>query len=117
MSFLYPRKIRVLRPAAQRGLGASTGYGGQTRATDEEIAKDVPASIQLKGDAGRPQAQLPGDASRRTYWKILIPRDALQLGTVRLSDIIEDDMKVRYQVLAPYLNAFGHSLLCERMDL
>lgn len=116
MSFLYPRRIRVLRPTSDRALGA-TDYGGETREREECLAEDVEAAIQFKSEAPRPQAELPGDTVRRTLWKILIPRDALPIGSVRIRDIIEDDTKVRYQVTAPYLNAMGHSILAELLDL
>jgi len=116
MSFLYPRRIRVLRPVTGQALGA-TEYGGEDRERERCIAGDIEAAIQLKKETLKPAADLPGDAARRTFWTILIPRCALPAETIRIRDIIEDDAGARYQVIAPYLNGMGYSLLAELLDL
>lgn len=117
MSFLYPRTIRILRPRAPRTFGAGE-YSGADRAREECIAEAIPAAIQLKKETMEPPAKLPGDTARRTFWTILIPRQALPSDvTVRLRDIIEDDAKMRYQVTAPYMTALGYQLFAELLEV
>lgn len=99
-----------------RALGA-TEYSGEDRERDGCIAEDVPAAIQLKKESLTPEARLPGDAARRSFWTILIPRGGIEVGTIRIRDVIEDDARQRYQVIAPYLTGFGYSLLVELLDL
>lgn len=116
MSLMYPRQITLTRPSYDPGVG-KVDYGGQVPRHEEVIAEGVQAAIQMKTGKGMPLAQLPGDASQRTYWKILIPTDAIGNWTVNTGDIVTDDAAVRYQVLGPYRPAaFGFDLLAERLE-
>lgn len=115
MSFIYPRVVSISRPAAQTGVGA-IGYGGQTKATETQVAQALPASIQAKKEGSRPDAGLPGDASKRTYWRVFIPAASLAKGQILARDIVTDDLGTRYQVLAPYWNSLGHNLMCELLE-
>lgn len=121
MSFLYPNRIRILRPISERSLGAGEYSGQRRRGAEHEecIAEDVQASIQMKKEAQRPEGQLPGDAVRRTLWQVMIPRGELPDDvSIRLRDIIEDEKtRQRYQVLGPYLTGLGHQLLAELLEV
>lgn len=114
MSFLYPRTINVTRPVLQVG-GGTVGYGGVTQQQETVVAKCLPASIQLNKVRGKPDGGVPADASK-TQWRVFIPRAAAPLGLIAVRDVITDDLKQRYQVLAPYWNSLGHALTCERLE-
>lgn len=115
MSYLYPRTITVTRPTKQTGVGAQP-YGGATIATESFVVDDVPASIQQKKEGSAPAAGLPGDAVKRTSWRIFIPLAALADGVIQTHDVVTDDLGVRYQVGAPYWNSLGYNLLAERLE-
>lgn len=115
MSFIYPRVISILRPAAQTGFGALPPSGAGL-AAETAIASGLPASIQQKSTGARPDAGVPADATNRSFWRVLIPLGALALGSVQRGDIVVDDLGQRYQVTAPYWNSLGHNLLVERLE-
>ncbi len=115
MSFLYPRTISITRPAAQVGVGA-IGYGGQAAATETSVASGLPATIQLKKEGKAPDAHLPGDISKRTLWRIMIPLQSAALGLIKDRDIVTDDLGLRYQVMAPYFSSLGYDILAERLE-
>lgn len=116
MSFLYPRTIAITRPTDNTAPGYNSQYSGSTPAQETPIASDLPASIQLKKDRGRPETGLPGDTSAKSQWTILIPLGAAALGTIQTWDVATDDLGVRYQVVAPYWNSLGYALLTERLE-
>ncbi len=115
MSFIYPLTLQVSRSKPEAALGQN-GYSGLQCGTEAVLYKNVPAAIQLKGEAAKPRAGLPQDTTNRTMWRVLIPRSALASGTLLVRDYLQDDLGVRYQVVAPYYNAFGYNLLCERLE-
>lgn len=115
MSLLYPRTLTITRPHKQAGVGAQP-YGGATLATETPVVSGVPASIQQKKEGAAPSAGLPGDAVKRTSWRIFIPVAALADGVIQTHDIVTDDLGVRYQVGAPYWNILGYNLLTERLE-
>ncbi|MGF7131914.1 hypothetical protein P3T40_003397 [Paraburkholderia sp. EB58] len=117
MSFLYPRTIAITRPNNAVQAGYNPSYSGLSPSQETPIASDLPASIQLKKDRGRPDTGLPGDTSAKSQWTILIPRSKAALGTIETWDVITDDLNVRYQVLAPYWNSLGYALLAERLEV
>jgi hypothetical protein len=114
VSFLYPRTVRITRSDTPITKGVSD-YQGELAANERSIAKDVPASIQMKSAGGKPDANLPADA-RKTFWKIFIPLGALAEGVIAVRDIITDDLNVRYQVTSPYWNSLGYALTVERLE-
>lgn len=116
MSFLYPRKVTITRPTQPTGVGA-VGYGGEQPSTEASVvAAAVPASIQLAKEHGNPEANLPADAGK-TLWKVIIPLSAgVVEGVIQVRDIVADDLGQRYQIIAPYWNSLGHSLVCERLE-
>lgn len=115
MSFHYPRTIAITRPSVQSGVGV-VGYGGVQQSNETPVASGIQAAIQEKKEGGKPDARLPADASRRTYWKVLIPLAALANGTINDRDIVTDDLGARYQVISNYWNSLGYNLLCERLE-
>jgi hypothetical protein len=115
MSFVYPRVISITRPIADLGVGA-VEYGGELPLNEESIATQLPASIQLNKQGAKPGADLPADMSNRTFWKILIPNGAIAFGTIRVRDIVTDDLGLRYAVVANYWNSLGYGLRCELLE-
>ncbi|MGH8220890.1 MAG: hypothetical protein ACREUT_20335 [Steroidobacteraceae bacterium] len=116
MSWLYPHRVKLLRPQGAPALGA-TQYRGSRRGNEELIAEELSAAIQLKGEGPKPAGGLPADTANRTLWRVLIPRSALQGIEVKLRDVIVDAAGVRYQVLGPYTTPLGANLLCERLEV
>jgi hypothetical protein len=111
MSFIYPRTINITRPQVQSGVGA-VAYGGLIETQESQIAQDIPASIQLSKQGKSGAVGLPADG-KTTWWRILFHGP---LGLVTDRDIITDDLGIRYQVVAPYWNSLGYSLLTERLE-
>jgi hypothetical protein len=116
MSFLYPRTIAITRPNNTTQPGYNPTYSGLSPSQETSIASDLPASIQLKKDRGRPETGLPSDTAAKSQWTVFIPRRAMAPGTINTWDIITDDLGARYQVVADYWNSFGYSLLTERLE-
>lgn len=114
MSFLYPRTVSVTRPAAQVGVG-TLPYGGMVKVNETAVVAGLPASIQMNKVRGMPEADLPADAGK-THWRVFIPGSAAALGVIAVRDVLTDDLGQRYQVIAPYWNSLGHTLLCERLE-
>lgn len=112
MSFLYPRTISITRPAVNTGIGA-VGYQGLKPSTETVVVSTIPASIQQTQQSKKPDANLPGDASRGTVWNIFFMQP---LGIVKNRDIITDDLNIRYQVMAAYWNSLGYRCVCERLE-
>lgn len=116
MSFLYPRTIKVTRPAAQTGVGWQPGYAGEQPTNDPVIAQDIPASIQAKGRQGKDNpAHLPSDATVSMF-TVFIPRAALARGTIKDRDVIIDDLGDRYQVLADGWDSLGYAVVTQRLE-
>jgi hypothetical protein len=115
-SFLYPNTIKITRPKGQTDVGA-VPYGGLSPKNEALIAEEIDASVQMRSSGSAPSPGLPGDASKRTYWKVLIPRAALDDGTVQRNDIVTDECRQRYQVIGPYWTSLGYNLLVERLEV
>jgi hypothetical protein len=116
MSFLYPRTIAITRPDNDLTPGYQPNYSGVEPANEAPIANDLPASIQLKRERGKPDPNLPADAAAKTFWVVMIPLSAAPLGLIQTNDIVTDDLGQRYQVLGPYWNSLGYALLVERLE-
>lgn len=119
MSFIYPRKVSIVRPVSGRGLG-KVGYNGQrpgNQQHEQSVAEKLPASIQLMKGMGRPASGLPGDAAQKTIWRILIPLSAIANGAIKTHDVVIDDLGERYDVTAAYWNSLGYGLLTEKLDV
>lgn len=111
MSFIYPRVVSIARPnkTAETDVG-DVGYNAERGAPDETvIAADLPASIQLDRQGQRNGVGLPTDAAYKPIWKLLIPAHAAALGLIESNDVCVDDLGIRYQVFAPYLNSLGYN--------
>lgn len=115
MSFLYPRTVAITRPTMLPGVGA-VGSGGTTLANEVAVASGIPASIQLEKGGGRRGPGLPGDTSKHTFWRVLIPLSAVAQGTIQTWDVVTDDLNARYQVMGPYWNSLGYNLEVERLE-
>jgi hypothetical protein len=116
MSFLYPRTISVTRPVNDLAPGYQPNYSGLNQANETPIASGLPASIQLKKERGKPDPDLPGDASAKSFWTVFIPRGSAALGLIQTNDVITDELGVRYQVTGPYWNSLGYALLVECLE-
>ena len=117
MSFLYPRVVAITRPiAGNQGVGA-VEYGGELPINETSIATGLPASIQLQSQGAKPGADLPADMAHRTFWRILIPLSAIGTGTIKVRDIVTDDLGQRYAVVGDYWNSLGYGRLrCELLE-
>lgn len=116
MSFIYPRTVAITRPASDVAAGYQPNYSGLDPSNETPVASDLPASIQIKKERGKPDPDLPGDAAAKSFWTVFIPVGAAPLGLIQTNDVITDDLGVRYQVTAPYWNSLGHALLVERLE-
>lgn len=116
MSFIYPRTIAITRPAIDTDVGYSPTYSGTEPSTETPVAQDLPASIQMKKERGKPDPGLPADAAAKTFWTVMIPLGAAALGLIQTNDIITDDLGNRYQVNGPYWNSLGYALLTELLE-
>lgn len=114
MSFMYPRTASFHRPGAQSGVGAQP-YGGATVSKETPVVTNVPCSIQERREGSNNTVGLPGDAQRPT-WYVYAPKKALALGVVRERDIMIDDLGIRYQVIAPYVDSLGPRLTVATME-
>jgi hypothetical protein len=117
MSFVYPRTIAITRPNVDVAPGYTPTYSGVLPSQETPIASGLPASIQLKKEKGRPDANLPADQDAKTLWSIFIPAGSAALGLIQNDDIVTDDLGVRYQVTGPYWNSLGYALIAERLDV
>ena len=96
------RGISVYRPQTQTGAGIAP-YGGNTEWTQTLLVAARPCSI-LQGTKGeKSDANLPGDV-RSPWWTILMPQAGLDL---RMDDIMEDDLGLRYVVSSVELTDLG----------
>lgn len=114
MSFTYPRLIRIDRPHAE-GVYGAVGYRGQTETDEGCIARDLPASVQLRRSSGKPDAHLPGDA-KLSNWRILLPLGVIDASKVHTRDIVTDDAGERYQIDAAYMTSLGLQIAAERLE-
>jgi hypothetical protein len=114
-TLFYPHLIKITRPTTAGNLGAAP-YSGETPANEAVVAEKIPAAIQLGSGAGKPEGKLPGDAPRTTYWRVLIPSNAIPAGSVRNRDIVTDEAGLRYQVTAAYMTILGYKLVVERLE-
>lgn len=112
MSFLYPRKITVLRAITASNINDHS-YEGRTQSEFTTIASNLIASIQLSSQSSRPTTQLPADASNDTYWRIFQP--TLAAGTIQVRDVIVDDLGRRFEVVGDYWNSLGYNILAKRL--
>jgi len=110
MSFLFPRTISIYRNLPNTSPGVQ-GYNYPNENT--VVSSDISASIQLWKESGSNPAGLPGDVSKRVYWRIMFKGGA---GLCLDGDVIHDDLGQRYQVTAAYWNFFGYQCLCERLE-
>lgn len=117
MSFIYPRTVAITRPNVDVAPGYTLNYSGVLPSQETPVASGLPASIQLKKEKGRPNANLPADQEAKTLWSIFIPAGSAALGLIQNDDIATDDLGVRYQVLGPYWNSLGYALIAERLDV
>ena len=114
-NFIYPRTVNITRPVNATSLGA-TAYSGLTEANETVIATGIAAAIQMHNPGAAPPAGLPGDTGRRTYWRIFLSPNTLNLGQVLSHDVVTDDLGERYQVTSDYWNSLGYTLLAEKLE-
>lgn len=111
MSFVFPRVVKISRPAEQAGVGLQ-GYGGNLPGEETEIACNLPASVQRKRESGRNDLKLPSDG-KPGNWHVFIKADR---GLIRDRDIITDDLGERYQVIGNYWGSLGYNCSCEKLE-
>ncbi|WGS53576.1 hypothetical protein LFL96_21195 [Paraburkholderia sp. D15] len=116
MSFIYPRTISITRPAQDTAVGYSSSYSGVQPSNETPVASDLPASIQLKKERGKPDPNLPADAAAKTFWTVFIPLGSAPLGLIRTNDIVTDDIGNRYQITGAYWNSLGYAALAELLE-
>lgn len=117
MSFMYPRVVAITRPNSDLAPGYTPNYSGVLPSEETAVASGLPASIQLKKERGKPNANLPADQYAKTLWTVFIPAGHAALGLIQDNDIVTDDLGVRYSVLGPYWNSLGYALVAERLDV
>ncbi len=110
MSFLYPRTISIYRSSNPSGAGLQP-YNDPNQL--QVVAAGIPAAIQAKKELSTPPAGLPGDVRRRTYWNVEF---RATMGAVRNTDVIVDDLGLRYQVTTAYWTPLGYNCLCETLE-
>ena len=116
MSFLYPHSCIITRPAVpvELGAGLQPAYSGESPDKEVPVAGPFACAIQMKTMSGKPAGGMPGDASAKTFWLILIP--ALGPGVANVRDIITDELKFRYAITSSYVTPMGANFVCERLD-
>lgn len=117
LAFIYPRTVSVLRPDIEGDMKYETlDYLLVTGLSN------LLASIQLTGITGRPNTNLPADASNETYWNIFIPfaqgmqTGVIARGLILLRDKITDDLNQAYEVVGAYWDSFGYNLRCKLLS-
>lgn len=100
------RTITVLRPTMDSGVG-QVGYGGDTSATEQPLMTGWPASVLQWTKGEMNEVKLPGDL-RVPWWTVLVP--AWHGVTLRMSDIITDDLNRRYVISSAELTDLGWRL-------
>jgi hypothetical protein len=118
-AFIYPRRVSIRRPntASAVNFGTVGAYGGAQPVNEAEVLSDLPASIQYDRVGKTPDANLPAGASGRSQWKILIPAESAELGSIKRDDVVVDDLGARYVVNAPYWNSLGFGLRCDLLTV
>lgn len=105
------RTVSIRRPQQQTGVGA-VGYGGDTDANEVALMTAWPASV-LQGGNGDRNALLPGD-SRNPMFTVLLPHYAGV--TLRIADLITDDLGGRYVVASAELTDLGWRLVGQQVQ-
>ena len=105
------RTISMIRPAQATGPG-NLGYVSYTHATSITIMTAMPAAVLIQGKGSEAKTKLPTD-TRNPSWIVLLPN----LGgvTVRVGDIIIDDLNQNYVVKDNELTELGWRLLTEQV--
>lgn len=105
------RTINVIRPTQTVGAGYQ-GYSGYTTETSLTIMTGMPASVLEEGNAGMAPSKLPQDTKEPRYI-ILIPN--LGNVTVRVDDIIIDDLNQEYVITDNELTILGWRIIAEQV--
>jgi hypothetical protein len=109
VSFLYPRTIQIQRVPTSTDIN-NHDYEGRVPPFTV-VASNVQCSIQQTSYTNKPAMGLPQDAASDTIYRIYIPLKGLAKGTIKLRDIVVDDLGVRYEVLTPYWDSLGYNIL------
>lgn len=115
MSFLFPRTVSVRRPTSNSGVGFQAAYSGTTRESEDEVFKDLPASIQLRREGSANKTGLPGDATS-PFWDVFLHRRSIKAGEVQSKDVFEDDLGRRFQVAADDYEALNPRFRCMKLE-
>jgi hypothetical protein len=76
-------------------------------------AQGIPGAMNIKKETGRPQADLPGDASLRAFY---VCNFYLPDGLVQHRDIVTDENGLRYQVVSVSSGLLGTQALVEVLE-
>ena len=107
---MYPRLIRILRANANPSVGAQE-YSSMVTAGETVIFTNLAAEVQMKRRAGQPDAGLPADAQSLMSYDVFIPAYSLdRTARLRIGDIVQDDLGIRYLVMGSYWNVLGWKL-------
>jgi hypothetical protein len=113
MSFIYPRTIKITRPATDPEPTLTPTYRSLDPGAETPIASDIPASIQASRQGGANKSGLPSSVNS-TLWRIFFRGEP---GLLQDRDIITDDLGNRYKVIGAYWNSLGYSPMCEQLDV
>ncbi len=103
------RVVVISRPGPPLSAG-SNGYAGITAGTAVPITGEWPASVLGISESGRNSANLPTDVPT-AYWTILLP--AIPMVTLRVSDLIVDDLGRNGVIAAAELTRLGWRLMAK----
>ena len=105
------RVVSFSRPAPQVNTGVND-YGGITANSLSPLLENWPASVITESTAGRPDAGLPSD-SPVSYSTVLLP--ALPGVTLRVADLMSDDLGRSAVISAAELSALGWRLIVKQV--
>lgn len=105
------RVVSFSRPSPQINTGVND-YGGVTADSLSPLLQDWPASVITESTAGRPDAGLPSDSSV-PYSTVLLP--AVPGVTLRVADLMSDDLGRTAVVSAAELSALGWRLIVKQV--
>lgn len=106
---IYNRTVTISRPNVDVNVGTQP-YSGTTEINETVIYPNIPAAIQLKSAGRILLTNLPSDARHQVEYVVNLQSASAPFGTVQITDIITDDLGIRYQAFAATWTVFGYEL-------